>query len=284
VLTLSPAVRIYLATGATNLRRSIDGLSALVRDRFTLDPQSGHLFLFRNRRGDRLKILAWDRSGFWILYKRLEQGHTKTRIGEAVSEKLEYVPASLHVIETARFKYACPQCHEGVIEAVAPPQAVEKSLAGEGLLAHVVVLKYVDHLPLYRVSRILLRERVDVSRATLCGWVADVAAALAPIGDQLRREITAGSCLHTDDTPVTILEEARGSIKGRLWTYLDPFSRQVVFDATPTHERDGPRRFSRRSTAIFRPTPTPATTPSMRRGGSAKSGAGRTRGGALSKP
>ena len=74
MLTLSPAVRIYLATGATDLRRSIDGLSAVVRDRFTLDPLSGHLFLFRNRRGDRLKILAWDRSGFWVLYKRLEQG------------------------------------------------------------------------------------------------------------------------------------------------------------------------------------------------------------------
>ncbi len=74
MLTLSPAVRIYLATGSTDLRRSIDGLSALVRERLALDPLSGHLFLFRNRRGDRLKILAWDRSGFWILYKRLEQG------------------------------------------------------------------------------------------------------------------------------------------------------------------------------------------------------------------
>jgi transposase len=67
-------------------------------------------------------------------------------------EKLEYVPASLRVIETARVKYACPQCHEGVIEAAAPPQAVEESLAREGLLAHVVVPKYVDHLPLYRLS------------------------------------------------------------------------------------------------------------------------------------
>src|SRR5207237_3404610 len=74
MLTLSPAVRIYLATGATDLRRSIDGLSALVREQLALDPLSGHLFLFRNRRGDRLKILAWDRSGFWVLYKRLEQG------------------------------------------------------------------------------------------------------------------------------------------------------------------------------------------------------------------
>lgn len=74
MLTLSPAVRIYLATGATDLRRSIDGLAALVRERFTLDPLSGHLFLFRNRRGDRIKILAWDRGGFWVLYKRLERG------------------------------------------------------------------------------------------------------------------------------------------------------------------------------------------------------------------
>jgi transposase len=74
MLTLSPAVRIYLATGATDLRRSIDGLAALVRERITLDPLSGHLFLFRNRRGDRIKILAWDRGGFWVLYKRLERG------------------------------------------------------------------------------------------------------------------------------------------------------------------------------------------------------------------
>ena len=74
MLTLSPAVRIYLITGATDLRRSIDGLSALVREHMALDPVSGHLFRFRNRRGDRLKVLAWDRSGFWVLYKRLEQG------------------------------------------------------------------------------------------------------------------------------------------------------------------------------------------------------------------
>ena len=71
---LPPTVRVYVATGTTDLRRSIDGLSMLVRERLTLDPLSGHLFLFRNRRGDRVKILAWDRSGFWVLYKRLERG------------------------------------------------------------------------------------------------------------------------------------------------------------------------------------------------------------------
>jgi transposase len=170
-------------------------------------------------------------------------GHRKTRIGEAVTEKLEYVPASLRVIETARLKYACSRCHEGVVEAPAPPQALEKSLAGEGLLAHVVVSKYVDHVPLYRLERIFLRQGVDLSRTTLCGWVADVATALTPIGDELRRQVTTATYLQTDDTPVTILEPSGGSRKGRLWTYLDPIGRQVVFDATPTHERDGPEAF-----------------------------------------
>jgi transposase/uncharacterized coiled-coil protein SlyX len=170
-------------------------------------------------------------------------GHAKTRVGESVAEKLEYEPASFVVIETVRAKYACPHCHAGVTEAPAPPQAIEKALAGEGLLAHVVVSKYVDHLPLYRLEQIFAREKIDLSRSTLCEWVAAVATALTPIGEQLRCEITATTYVQTDDTSVTVLDERGGSYKGRLWTYLDPIGRQVVFDATPTHERDGPERF-----------------------------------------
>ena len=71
---LPPSVRIYVALGATDLRRSVDGLSVMVREVMRLEPLSGHLFLFRNRRADRLKILVWDRSGFWVMYKRLERG------------------------------------------------------------------------------------------------------------------------------------------------------------------------------------------------------------------
>jgi transposase len=175
--------------------------------------------------------------------KQCACGHTRTRIGEDVAEKLEYEPASFVVIETVRLKYACPHCHEGVVEAPAPPQAIEKSLAGEGLLAHVVVSKYVDHLPLYRLEGIFARERIDLPRSTLCGWVADVATALTPIGEQLRREIVAADYLQTDDTTITVLDERGGSFKGRLWTYLDPLGGQVYFDATMTHERDGPTAF-----------------------------------------
>jgi transposase len=170
-------------------------------------------------------------------------GRAKVQIGATTAEKLEYVPASFFVRETTRLKYACPHCHTGVVEAPAPPQAVEKSLAGEGLLAHVVVSKYADHLPLHRLEGIFGRHGVTLSRSTMCGWIADVAAALAPIGDQLRREVTATDYVQTDDTPVTVLGEDGGSFKGRLWTYLDPLGGQVVFDATATHERDGPAAF-----------------------------------------
>ena len=76
MLTLSPAVRIYVATGATDLRRSIDGLAALVREHFQIDPLSGHWFLFRNRRGDRVKLLAWDQSGFWVCYNQRSSHYT----------------------------------------------------------------------------------------------------------------------------------------------------------------------------------------------------------------
>jgi transposase len=173
--------------------------------------------------------------------KQCARGHAKTRIGESVAEKLEYEP--FVVIQTVRAKYACPHCHDGVVEAPVPPQAIEKSLASEGLLAHVVVSKYVDHLPLYRLEQIFAREQIELSRTTLCEWVGAVATALAPIGEQLRREIVGTSYLQTDDTSITVLDERGGSYKGRLWTYLDPIGRQVVFDATPTHERDGPDRF-----------------------------------------
>lgn len=171
-------------------------------------------------------------------------GQSKERIGEERSEKLDYIPSRLEVVATVRPKYACPRCHEGVVMAAAPVQAVEKGLAAEGLLAHVVVSKYVDHLPLYRLERIFAREGVELPRSTLVGFVEEVAEALAPVGEELSRQVLQASYLQTDDTPVVVLADLGGSFKGRLWTYLDPLG-QVIFDATATHERDGPERFLR---------------------------------------
>ena len=170
-------------------------------------------------------------------------GRTKVRMGAEVTEKLDYEPASFKVREIERPCYACPKCHEGVSVAPLPAQAVEKGLAAEGLLAQVVVAKYADHLPLARQEKIYARHGVDLSRSTLCGFVEQVADALAPIVVEMKRQNLASDYLQTDDTPVVVLAETGGTFKGRVWVYLDPLGRQVVFDATPTHERDGPLEF-----------------------------------------
>lgn len=168
-------------------------------------------------------------------------GTAKVKIGEEVSEKLDFVPASFEVVETVRPCLACPKCHEGVTVAKAPAQAVEKGLAGEGLLAHVVVSKYADHLPLNRLERIYGRQGVELSRSTLCDFVAAASRALEPLGEELRRQVLASTYVQTDDTPVTVLVEEGGRFTGRLWVYLDPIGKQVAFDATQTRERDGPQ-------------------------------------------
>ena len=171
-----------------------------------------------------------------------ECGTEKRVIGEEVSEKLEYVPSSFHVVQTRRVKRACPKGH-GVSVAPAAPQAVEKSLAAEGLLAHVVVSKFADHLPLHRQEGILGRNGVRLPRSTLCGWVRDVAEASSPIVEHMKADLLATDYLQTDDTPVVVLKKLAGSFKGRLWAYLDPLGRQVVYDATATHEGAGPEAF-----------------------------------------
>ena len=107
-------------------------------------------------------------------------GEERKKIGEDVSEQIEYVPASIYVIEHVRPKYACARCQEGVVQAPKPAEAIEKGLAGPGLLAHVITSKYGDHLPLNRQEGILARHGINLSRQTMCGWAMQAAEALEP--------------------------------------------------------------------------------------------------------
>lgn len=169
-------------------------------------------------------------------------GVTREQIGEDVSEKYDYIPAELVCQASHRLKYGPCKCRSGILVAPPRPQAIEKGLAAEGLLAWLLTSKYVDHLPLYRLEGILARHGADISRQTLCDWVASCADALNPIYEHLRRTIVTVDYLQTDDTPVTVLGEGGGSLTGRLWVYLDPLGKRVFFDATPTRGRDGPER------------------------------------------
>jgi transposase len=141
-------------------------------------------------------------------------------LGEDVSEILEYMPARFKVIRQVRPKLAC-SCCERIVQAAAPSRPIERGVAGPGLLAHVLVSKYCDHLPLYRQSEIYAREGVELGRSTLADWVGGTSALLAPLVEALRRHVVSAGKLHADDTPVPVLAPGNGKTKtGRLWTYV----------------------------------------------------------------
>lgn len=140
--------------------------------------------------------------------------------GDDVSEQLEYVPESFRVIRHVRPKFTCTEC-DRVVEALAPSRPIERGLAGPGLLAHVIVSKFADHLPLYRQSEIYARQGVEISRSTLAGWVGASSDLLAPLVDAIQKHVLAGHKLHADDTPIPVLSPGNGKTKtGRLWTYV----------------------------------------------------------------
>src|SRR5512135_1548458 len=126
------------------------------------------------------------------------------KLGEDVSEILEYVPASFVVIRHVRPKLSCTKC-DGIVQAEAPSRPIERGLAGPGLLAHVLVSKYCDHQPLYRQSEIYARQEVELERSTLADWVGEASHLLAPLVEALWRYVFDCGKLHADDTSVPVL-------------------------------------------------------------------------------
>ncbi len=175
-------------------------------------------------------------------------GGALRRLGEDVTEVLDYVPGAFHVIRHMRPKFSCRSC-ETITQAPAPSQPVRRGRAGPGLLAHVLVAKFCDHLPLCRQSEIYAREGVDLERSTLADWVGQAAALLRPLVDALERHVMAGDRLHADDTPVPVLAPGTGKTStGRLWAYLrderpyaDPAPPAVLYHYSPDRRGEHPR-------------------------------------------
>ncbi len=174
------------------------------------------------------------------------------KIGEDVSEILEYVPEKFKVIRQVRPKLSCGAC-ERIIQAPAETRPIAHGMAGPGLLAHVLVSKYADHLPLYRQSEIYARQGVELERSTLAGWVGATSELMAPLVEALRRYVFNCDKLHADDTPVPVLAPGTGKTKtGRLWTYIrddrasgstDPPA--VWFGYSPDRKGEHPRQHLR---------------------------------------
>lgn len=160
-------------------------------------------------------------------------------LGADVAHHLEYVPGRFKVIRTVRPKLACTKC-EAIFQAAAPSRPIPRGLAGAGLLAHVMVSKYADHIPLCRQSRIYAREGVEIDRATMAGWVEQVHTLLDPLVAALGRYVVQASKVHADDTPVKVLAPGNGKTRtGRLWVY--------VRDDRPAASGDAPAAWYRYS-------------------------------------
>lgn len=147
-------------------------------------------------------------------------GGDMARLGEDVTEVLDYVPGRFQVIRHVRPKYACRRC-EAITQAPAPSLPTPRGRAAPGMLAHLLVAKYLDHLPLYRQSAIYARDGLDLDRSTLSDWVGQAVWLLQPIVEGIRCHVFAAEKIHGDDTPVPVLEPGLGRTRtGRLWVYV----------------------------------------------------------------
>jgi len=154
-------------------------------------------------------------------------------IGEDVSEQLDYVPAKLKVQRIRRPRYGCRACEGAVEQAPAPDRLLTGGIATPGLIAHVLVSKFADYLPLYRQAEMLAREGVELDRSTLATWVGRAAWLLEPVRDAIHTHVLEGDRVFGDDTPLPVLEPGRGKTKtGYLWAYAR--------DDTPFHGSDPP--------------------------------------------
>ena len=170
-------------------------------------------------------------------------GCAKNKIGEEVTEELEFVPASFYRHQIVRLKFACPKCEGNISIAELPPRPIDKGLAGPGVLAHLLTSKYADHLPLNRLEGIFARHGLDINRSTMCQWVGACSDLLDPIVKKMKTQVLSSAKIHTDDTPVPVLDDTRKQTrKGYLWVYIGDQG-DIVFDYTPNRRREGPASF-----------------------------------------
>jgi transposase len=170
-------------------------------------------------------------------------GRQMDRIGEDVTRELELQPAKLEAHIHVRPKYACRCCKKGVCAAPLPQRPIPGGIAGPGLISEVIVSKFGDHLPLYRLEDILVRAGVYIARSTLCDWVKYAAELFKPLYELQRQRVLQSTAMWTDDTPVTVLGGLQGSLQGNFWTYIGHEHPYSVYDFTKSRTRDGPARF-----------------------------------------
>ena len=180
---------------------------------------------------------------FDIIIKPDEDVSGLKKIGEEVTEELEIEPPKLYVNRYIRPKYARPK-DEGVVIAPLPSRPIEKGIAGPGLIAHTLISKYVDHLPLYRQIQQHKRQGVVIADSTINGWKQAGYELIVPLVHRLRDQVLNSSYLMVDETPIRVLDPGlKGKThRGYYWVYYDPLGCQVFFDYQKGRGRDGPKK------------------------------------------
>jgi transposase len=176
-------------------------------------------------------------------------GGTLRPLGEDVTEVLDYVPGSFRVTRHVRPKLSCRSC-ETIAQAPVPSLPIHRGLAGPGLLAHVLVAKYADHLPLYRQAEIYARAGIDLDRSTLADWVGQSARLMRPLVEAVGLHVMSAERVHADDTTVPVLDPGHGKTRtGRLWCYVrddQPFGGKaapaVLYCYSPDRKGEHPRQ------------------------------------------
>lgn len=174
-------------------------------------------------------------------------GEMRHRIGQEVSEQLEYLPASFKVLRHVRHTYTCRRCETTAVDpqittAAKPPQPIDKGLAGPGLLAYVITSKLGDHLPLYRLEHIFERQGVSIARSTMCAWLQAAGELILPLVTLMADRVKQSRVIHADETVVPVQAPGTGRCrKGRIWTYIgDHQNPYIVYHYTPDRTRAGP--------------------------------------------
>jgi transposase len=170
-------------------------------------------------------------------------GRQMDRIGEDVTRELELQPAKLEAHIHVRPKYACRCCKQGVSAAPLPQRPIPGGIAGPGLVSEVLVSKFGDHLPLYRLEDIIARAGVYIARSTFCDWVKYAAELFKPLYELQCQRVLQSTVMWTDDTSVTVLGGLQGSFQGHFWTYIGHEQPYSVYDFSKSRKRDGPASF-----------------------------------------
>jgi transposase len=176
-----------------------------------------------------------------IVIKPEEDTTGLKKIGEEITEELEYKPGSLYVNRYIRLKYARPD-DKGIAIGILPSRPIDKGIAGPGLLSHILISKYVDHIPIYRQRKQFLRQGVDLAETTMYGWVKSSCELLFPLYEVQKKRILSSDYLMADETPIKVLDPMKNGVthQGYYWVYYDPVKKEALFDYRMSRGRAGP--------------------------------------------